>query len=452
MNLPVELIDSLKNIPGFSETGFSAAHNDMAVPVSVRFNPGKLVPENADLVHAEKLPWAAGAYYLQERPNFALDPHWHAGGYYVQEASSMFVAHAFKIIRQQSAGPLKVLDLCAAPGGKSTLLLNLLEESDLLVSNEVIVARNAILRENLVKWGKANALVTQNDAREIGKVMTGFFDIVLVDAPCSGSGLFRKDPAALEQWSMELVTHCSLRQERILQDIWPALKQDGFLVYSTCSFSPQENEERVEALLKDKSAIAVGLKPASDWGIREEVKKGIYSYRFFPDKVNGEGFFLSVLQKKEGCKTQFINHGRQQRIPRDIENIWKAGQFAHHGWLPYVYEEKVYAMPAQVLDAFLHYQKPLRIRKAGIELGENIHGKLQPAHDWAMSLHPPEDMPRLNLDLQNARKFLRKEVFEISFETKGWNLLTYREVPIGLAKHIGNRWNNYYPVAWRLRS
>src|ERR1700757_2132543 len=294
MKIPVQIINQLKenfsvDIPAFEES------HTQTVPVSVRLNPLKPA---CSFTFDKQVPWANNAFYLSERPIFTNDPLFHAGCYYVQEASSMFVEQALKQSTELSK-QLFVLDACAAPGGKSTLLASLLNKESLLVSNEVISTRVLSLVHNMAKWGTANSVISNNDPKDFSR-LPDFFDVMVVDAPCSGSGLFRKQEDAIEHWSAENVNHCSLRQQRILHDLLPSLKQGGVLIYSTCSYSKEENENICDHLCKEFSLESAQLKISGDWGIvetRSDAHKA-FGYRFFPHLARGEGFFLACFRKK----------------------------------------------------------------------------------------------------------------------------------------------------------
>ena len=230
-SVPDELLLSLQDVEGFDEKSFIDVHNNRRQVVSIRINPKKITyPPYPD---AEKIPWSSTGYYLPQRPSFTLDPFFHAGAYYVQEASGMFLEQCIQQTSDLSS-PLKILDLCAAPGGKSTLIQSLISRESLLVSNEVIKTRVGVLIENISKWGDENVIVTNNDPRDFSR-LENYFDVVVVDAPCSGSGLFRRDPGAIDEWSTDAVETCCMRQQRILSDAYGCLKQRGILIYSTCS-------------------------------------------------------------------------------------------------------------------------------------------------------------------------------------------------------------------------
>ena len=289
MQFPAGFIQHISNCKGFDEVAFTQAHQ-LPTPVSIRYNPQKPVEKMA----GNPVPWCAEALYLPERPLFVFDPLFHAGAYYVQEASSMFTGYLFRQFTDDKK-PLHILDVCAAPGGKSTLIAGLMSPQSLLVSNEVIKSRVTILKENIVKWGNPNVVVSNNDPRDFSG-MNGFFDVIIVDAPCSGSGLFRKEPEAKKEWSIENVNHCSLRQQRILEDIIPALKPGGLLLYATCSYAYEEDEKIVEILLQNDFEPLPKISVPAEFGGIVFSKSG---YRFYPDKITGEGFFIAALRKKK---------------------------------------------------------------------------------------------------------------------------------------------------------
>jgi 16S rRNA C967 or C1407 C5-methylase (RsmB/RsmF family) len=261
VQLPSSLIHSLQSTKGFEETAFINIHQSGEQITSIRINPAKqsistpldgLQPHPSTTLRAASVPWSSLGYYLHQRPSFTLDPLLHAGTYYVQEASSMFLEQAVKQTTDTSQ-PLMVLDLCAAPGGKSTLLQSVISNQSLLVSNEVIQSRVNILKENIIKWGSGNVIVTNNDPKDFSK-LSGLFDVVVIDAPCSGSGLFRRDPEAINEWSEANVQLCSQRQQRIIADAWNCLKEEGVLIYSTCSYSTEEDEAILDWTIKGLKA------------------------------------------------------------------------------------------------------------------------------------------------------------------------------------------------------
>ena len=296
ISLPPAFTERMQQLLGNeSETFFQALVSES--PTSIRLNPEKTA--NTDLPFSELLsrqvPWCSNGYYLKERPSFTSDPLLHGGAYYVQEASSMFL----QVVLQQITGdtPLRVLDLCAAPGGKSTLLANNLPKDSLLVSNEIIKSRASILKENIIKWGYDHIVVTNSDPNRFTG-MKGAFDMILVDAPCSGEGMFRKDEKAIMEWSENNLRLCEERQKRILSDVWDALAPGGYLVYSTCTYNPGENEDILNWILTTFDASSVEIR--HNFTAITPSPSPLHGYHFYPHKTSGEGLFMGVIQKNDG--------------------------------------------------------------------------------------------------------------------------------------------------------
>jgi NOL1/NOP2/sun family putative RNA methylase len=472
-SLPTELIQSLRNIESFNEEAFKKVHQSGGQITSVRLNPKKIFPSDqviraenkqcsifaqhpAGNVQLERVQWSSDGFYLNERPSFTLDPLFHAGAYYVQEASSMFLEEALKQTVDLSK-PLKVLDLCAAPGGKSTLIQSIISKESLLVSNEVIKTRVNILSENITKWGAANVIVTNNDPSDFQR-LRNYFDVIVVDAPCSGSGLFRKDPNAITEWSENNVLHCAQRQQRILADIMPSLKDGGVLIYSTCSYSSEEDEEIANWLVERLAVGSCQLAMEDSWGIVQVVseKMKAYGYRFYPDKVKGEGFFIAVF-KKAGT-APVIDSGKQKSKPKnkteklaakEIE-ILKPWLINTDDFFFIKQNEEVIALPVHLENDLALIQSALYIKKAGVKLGAIIRNELIPAHDLAVSNILNPALPRLEVDKETALQYLRKQEIKIEPGIKGWVLLTNEQLSIGWIKVIANRINNYYPKEWRI--
>lgn len=291
MQLPEKFIERIKfDLKEEADQFFNSLGWD--IPVSIRINPYK----GYETEGLEKIPWCETGYYLNQRPVFTLDPLFHSGAYYVQEASSMFLEQVIKQTININQ-PVKVLDLCAAPGGKTTHLISMLSSDSLIVSNEVIRHRSKILSENVIKWGNPNVIVTNNDPSSFQKIK-GFFDILVVDAPCSGEGLFRKDSEASNEWSEDNINLCSARQKRIINDVWEALKPGGIIIYSTCTYNEQENEENIKWMTEEMGAEPIEINiDAFSQLTQSSDKTGLH---FYPHKVKGEGFFISALQKTDG--------------------------------------------------------------------------------------------------------------------------------------------------------
>ncbi len=415
-------------------------------PVSIRVNPRKRA-----LIHREeKVPWSEFGFYLKIRPVFTLDPAFHAGTYYVQEASSMFLEQVF---RQLVRGTdLTVLDLSAAPGGKSTHILSLIGQNSILVSNEVIRSRAHILSENIIKWGHANVIVTNNDPEDFER-LPGFFDVIVVDAPCSGEGLFRKDAGAIGEWSDENVALCASRQKRILADVWPALKENGILIYSTCTYNRFENEENLEWLSKNHDVEFLPIHIDPHWGIQIVEEKKIVGHRFLPHRVEGEGFFIAAAQKKETTKTQQprtkIRLSPVSPSSKKIISPWiedpEQFQFVQHEELALVFRESR-------MGIFEAIRNTLKIVHAGTAMAVIKHEKHIPEHALSMSVSLHKDsFPEIAVDHDQAIKFLKRDQVQIDNLGKGFHLITYNQTPLGFINALGNRYNSLYPMEWRIR-
>lgn len=489
-HLPEELIRSLKNVKGFDEKAFIALHESGKQIVSIRLNPAKSYSGSPPSEILRSVPWSSYGFYLDERPSFTLDPAFHAGAYYVQEASSMFLE---EVLRQTADlnSSLKVLDLCAAPGGKSTLIQSVISKESLLVSNEVIKTRVNILEENISKWGAINVIVTNNDPRDFQR-LENYFDVMVIDAPCSGSGLFRKDPDAIPEWSEQNVELCSQRQQRILADALPALKEGGVLIYATCSYSEKEDEDILDWIVEwgvgsresvvgsresgvgsgesgvgsresgvgtsesGVGSLRIGLHP--EWGIVETKSKKYeaYGYRFFPDRVKGEGFFIAAF-RKNGSNVS-VNEKRVKEKSKPVTGKISAKEI---GVLePYLnnidelsfirQNDNIIAMPVFMAEELKSIQQALYIKKAGVMIGSVIRNELIPDHDLAMSTLLSRSVTRIELDQPAAIRYLRKEDIKLEGPLTGWIIVCYRRFPLGWVKVLPNRVNNYYPKSWRI--
>ncbi len=436
--------------------------------ISIRLNPKKTTIFPAQYTE-NPVFWCKEGFYLAQRPSFTLDASFWAGAYYVQEASSMFLGEVLEQILPNNLdrNPVCVLDLCAAPGGKSTHISTVIGGKSFLVSNEVIKARLGILEENMTRWGNTNYALTSNDAETFGR-LEGFFDIVVVDAPCSGEGMFRKEENALREWSEANVQICSSRQKRILADIAPSIKQGGYLVYSTCTFNRQENEENLHFLVNEMGFSCVEL-DLSNFNIQETREKNlkgeIIGYHFYPHKTQGEGFFVAVLQRNiftEGIKFRRQKSRYEELNKKDLAFVRNWLNNADSFSLFSVNKSLVFALPKIHEEKFKNLDGYLFMKNFGTLIGE-IKGKdFIPSHELAMcDLLAPENvnMPlytRMALSHEQALDFLRKQPFELdkSQETNpfGWTLATYQNLPLGWFKRISGRINNYYPNNIRIKN
>ena len=382
--LPEEFIQETRQVIGEARFNrYMEAFNEEA-PTSIRLNPR--YHTGARPQHA--VPWCEEGFYLEGRPSFTFDPLFHAGCYYVQEAASMFVCH---VLRQFVQEPVAMLDLCAAPGGKSTAARSILPEGSLLVSNEPITSRAQILLENITKWGWPDCIVTNNYPRDYRKAKTQF-DVILCDVPCSGEGMFRKDPATISEWSPQNVEKCWRLQREIVADAWECLKSGGLLIYSTCTFNTKENEENVRWIMDTYEAEALEIPTQPEWGITGSLLPDFDApvYRFIPGITKSEGLFLCALRKK-------------------------------------VYSEQ---SPKNYQLSTLRYK--LKVLSPDL---------------------PEGDRPRIDLSYPDALKYLRGEALTLPADTpRSIVTVTYKGIPLGPVKNIGNRANNLYPKPWRIKT
>lgn len=447
MKLPEEFKDKIKPLIKGGWDNFEKALGQDAY-TSFRINP---IKSTEFWIPSESVDWCKNGYYLDDRPSFVFDPLFHSGAYYVQEASSMFIGQVFE---QYIHEDVKVLDLCAAPGGKSTHILSLLSEDSLLVSNEVIKSRANILSENMTKWGYPNSIVINNDPSEIGN-LSDYFDVILVDAPCSGEGMFRKDSIALEEWSPANVQLCKERQQRILKDIWSSLKPGGILIYSTCTYNREENEDNVLWIKEKLGAQILPVETDPKWGISPSYDADLSCYHFFPHKTKGEGFFMAVVQK-DGEFTETTkaikNRKQNKQKPAVLADKYKNYLTNSEQYTFFNRGETWFAFPQKQYDNFNEVSSKLRLISAGINIGEFKGEKFIPHHSLAMSTALNKNSFICHdINLETAITYLRNETFLLTDLPKGYILLTYKNVPLGFVKNIGNRINNLYPSEWRIR-
>lgn len=437
--LPEKFISSVRSLLGEeAELFFDALQQE--APTSVRVN--NKVPFH----YEDRIPWHPDGYYLPQRPMFTLDPLLHAGCYYVQEASSMFL---YQVLNRYVAHDAVVLDLCAAPGGKSTLISEWLGEEGLLVSNEVIRQRAFILSENIQKWGNGNTVVTHNFPEEIGERLEGVFDCVLVDAPCSGEGMFRKDPKTVEEWNPQNVLVCADRQRSIVRHVWNALRPGGILIYSTCTYNPCENEGVVDWIIDELGAEVLPVPYPQDWGITET-----QGYHFYPHKTRGEGFYICVLRKNDAmiCLSRIKPDKRKAVTLTDLE----AGtlQWLQHPekWVIQKEDRFLWAYSAKHKQLIDYIRRNLICITTGIGLAE-IRGKNPvPQHSLALAKDfRKEAFPAIELSLEQALAYLRSESLNLQNAVSGILLMTYQGIPLGFVKNVGNHCNNLYPKEWRIR-
>jgi len=433
LNLPKEFLKSLP-LPESEILEFQNSL-DEELKSSFRLNPSKAKPAFG----FEKVPWSKHGFYLDKRPRFTSNPPFHAGAFYAQEASSMFISHVLEDVGINSK-PIVALDLCAAPGGKTTLLQSELHKHSLIQANETIQSRFKVLIENTTKWGVPNICVSNCDpARFSG--LDNFYDLILVDAPCSGEGLFRKQKNAVEHWSIRAVEHCSARQKRILADIWPSLKKDGLLIYSTCTYNRLENEENLKWLKSRNDLEFLNIDISGLKGIQEVNDGGVIGYRFFPHLVQGEGFFCSVIRKQDGVKV------KRNKTKKFKLKILKSFQ-THYEFLK---DGQVYAGQEEQIEnleiLLSHFEKSI---KPGLELGKLLKGSVLYDHGMAMiNNNDEQDIEQILLGLGDALKYLKKEDVSMN-KPRGRYIIQFNEFNLGFAKSDQRRLISQYPKNWRI--
>ena len=442
------------NILPASERDALLAALETEPEVSIRFNSKidnaqSLVLESLGCKADGNVLWMDNAVYLDHRPQFTMDPLIHQGCYYVQEASSMFLAQA---VSKCVSGPVRALDLCAAPGGKSTLLAQLLPEGSLLISNEIQRGRAQILAENMVKWGRPDVMVTCNAPKQIGESSL-MFDLIAVDAPCSGEGMFRKDDGAVRDWSLLNVEMCAARQREIIDDIWPALKAGGYLIYSTCTFNRQEDEDNVRWIMDKYGAQAVDLNPDPQWNIAGSLTDDdIPVYHFMQHRTRGEGFFLCLLRKPEGSAAGLKSRpfkADSSKVPAECKRWLKP----EGGFEFFVKNDQAFALPCDLKDDMWQAGQELYALVPGIEVAVMKGRDWVPAHSLAMSYALNRAaFNTVEVTRQQALEYLHCDVLRLEDAPRGIVLLTYQDIPLGFAKNIGNRANNMYPQEWRIRN
>jgi len=441
----------LEMLGGDARLLFEALNSES--PVTIRYNPFKRKPgviENP----GQPVPWNSNAFYLEDRPSFTLDPAFHTGKYYVQEAGSMFVMNALHHHIDGDPNRLRILDLCAAPGGKSTLLTELGGEH-LYVSNEVIRSRYNTLHHNLSKWGLANRVVLQHDVKRM-KALGPYFDIVLVDAPCSGEGMFRKDHVARSEWSDNNVQHCQARQRRILAGAAELVRPGGLLVYCTCTFNRIENEENMTWLAKELDFRSLEVPLSASWNITEERVGGIFSYRFYPHLCRSEGFCLSIMQSKhlpkgKNSKSKNTVSKRLSPVSRKQLSQIPLKEGVSNGKLFFEDPEgsirmidEAYADDVQSLGGTLGKSV------AGLCLGSFKQSQFIPDHALALNAERIDCLPDLELELADAIRFLRKDPMDHKGTSKSWHCVSYKGMGLGWAKVLDRRTNNYLPKNVRI--
>ncbi len=424
-------------------------------PTSIRLNPHKGCC--AAPIGSQPVGWCRWGYYLDERPRFTVDPHFQAGGYYVQEASSMFVGHLLEeALGGEVPQGVRVLDMCAAPGGKATLYSSIVGTKGVVVANEVIRTRALTLADNAMRWGVGNMVVTSNDPAHFGS-LEGWFDVVAVDAPCSGEGMFRKSEEAREEWSLDNVKLCAARQRRIMADAWKALREGGIFIYSTCTFNRSENEDNMEWLTEEFECEHIDINCPEEWGVVRTTAGDVAEcFHFYPHRTTGEGLFAAVV-RKGGNNWSHAKSPKARKSP-----FGQADKMAQKAVGKYITEgerlhlatigDALYAYPADRWNDIKVVCEQMSAIYSGVRLGQLFGGKLKPDHALALStMVNPAGVATCEVSAEDAVRYLRREELGcVNSLAEGVNLLLFEGQPIGFTKRIGTRTNSLMPKELRI--
>ncbi len=450
MQLNKEFIEQLKELlpDEWEQLVHAIAETEPCVSIRVNEAKGAVIPAGMTIV-----PWCECGVYLTERQPFTFDVDFKTGRYYVQDASSMFICHVLKSLIN---APVRYLDLCAAPGGKTTAAISALPHGSLVVANEIVPKRATVLRENVMKWGSSHCVVSCNAPRDFSN-LTHFFDVIAVDAPCSGEGMMRKDAEATAQWSPALVDRCATLQHSIIDDIWPALRPGGLLIYSTCTYNRKENEQILQYIIDRYGAQPMPVPVEPSWNIQDGIGGDACCHRFMPHCTQGEGLFLAVVRKvadepRKDClmrrSERTVKKQSKQQLPQGVEDwLHDAASFEF-----VVQNDTVVARPGCFRQEYSLLQRVLHVLYAGIELGSIKSKSCVPGQALALSQALNVGaFPQCEVDYKTAMAYMRGEAISID-APRGCVLLMHRFAPIGFVNNLGNRANNLYPKGWRILS
>ncbi len=449
--LPIAFTELMRKQLGAEEAEHLFEALDSVSPVAVRLNPAKCGDEGV-WSDGEEIAWSKNGRKLKERPSFTLDTAFHAGAYYVQEAASQFIAH---IVAGEELQGKRVLDMCSAPGGKTTIYSTAVGVDGLVVANEYVRLRANILADNVRKWGMGNVLVTNNAPEHIAQ-FEGWFDLVAVDAPCSGEGMFRKEEVAREDWSLEAVKMCAARQLSIVREAWQSLKAGGLFIYSTCTFNDEEDEGVLRTFIDEMGDVfepSQSIEVDDAWGVVRGEVGAFQTFRFFPHKTDSEGLFVAVARKAEAT-TQRTPKARK----KVMQEVDKVSRKELSRWLQEA-EDYTFAMVADTIYAYRTEQfkavqalsEGLTAIYSGVAMGQIFKGKLKP--DWALSQYVALNRAAVaveELDEQRALDYLRKRDIAVGDMVEGMNLVTHNGRALGFAKKVGARCNNLYPNSLKI--
>ncbi|MBQ2424710.1 MAG: rRNA cytosine-C5-methylase [Alistipes sp.] len=449
--LPQPFVDSMRSQLGEDAQRLFEAL-DGPSPVSVRLNPYKW--QGAEF--GEAVPWCEWGRYLDSRPQFTLDIPFTAGGYYVQEAGSQFIAH---ILKREGIDSGKIIDMCAAPGGKTTLYSAAVGSRGLVLANEYVRNRANILADNVRKWGLGNVVVTNNDPQHIA-AFEQWADVVAVDAPCSGEGMFRKDETARAEWTEQSVDMCAARQMDILTQAWKSLKAGGLLIYSTCTFNRREDEGVLEQMI---AQWGEEIEPSADIAVPEQwriecFKVGDFQcFRFFPHRTKSEGFFVAVARKRADVGGRSTTPKPRKKImidaPKDAVKELSRWVVDSQTLRFAQVADSFYAYPAEYFETIRSLANNLTVIYSGVEMGQIFKGKLKPEWSLSQSVWYNRDVvPSVDVDLETALDYLRKRDVEATLFTEGINLVCSVGYALGFVKRIGARVNNGYPNSLKINN
>ena len=451
ITLPIAFTERMRKQLGAEEAERLFAALDGVSPVAVRLNPAKCGEEGV-WSDGEAIAWSKNGRKLKERPSFTLDTAFHAGAYYVQEAASQFIDY---VISGEDLQGKRVLDMCSAPGGKTTIYSTAVGVDGLVVANEYVRSRANILADNVRKWGMGNVLVTNNAPEHIAQ-FEGWFDLVAVDAPCSGEGMFRKEEVAREDWSEEAVKMCVARQLSIVREAWQSLKAGGLFIYSTCTFNDEEDEGVLRTFIEESGDVfepSHRIDVAPEWGIVSGEVGAFQTFRFFPHNTDSEGLFVAVARKAEAT-TQRTPKARK----KVMQEVDKVSRKELSRWLQEA-EQYTFAMVADTIYGYRTEQfkavqalsEGLTAIYSGVAMGQIFKGKLKP--DWALSQHVGLNRKAVateELNEARALDYLRKKDIAVGDMVEGINLVTHNGRALGFAKKVGARCNNLYPNSLKI--
>lgn len=446
--LPEKFVETMRQALGEEADSLFVALDTEPV-VSIRLNPYK----PAELFDGEAIGWSPNGRYLASRPQFTLDAPMHGGAYYVQEASSQFVGY---LLKDEELTNARVLDMCAAPGGKTTIYSTLVGRGGLVVANDINRGRTLALADNVQRWGLGNVVVTCNEPSHIG-VFREWFDVVAVDAPCSGEGMFRKMHEARSEWSPSAPEQCAVRQREIVAEAWRTLRRGGVLIYSTCTFNPTEDEGVVEWMMQeygDEMEAMARVDVEESWGIARKDIGSFQCFHFYPHKARGEGFFAAVVRKSEGVVRRDTPKARKkiftplskadvQEVARWVDDT-QSMAFRQVG-------DMIYGYDSRVVDDVIALSESLSVVYSGVAMGQIFKKKLKPEHSLALFVGLNDDVvPRVEVSEEDALAYLRRQDISAAQFEEGINLVCCRGVAIGFVKRIGARCNNMYPKDLRI--